>query len=100
MKLLILILLVPFFLFSQQSRDSIFNSIPKKPYSNIKIGKVTVTKTMYGLHFENRQISVEVKNVVKRFFKRRLNGYLKLKKYTLKIEKINNDYYIDDLRLL
>lgn len=78
-----------------RNKGEVYKHRPDKPYENTDYsGKVVVTKTMYGLTFEDQQISSDIKNRVEKFFKRRLNGYTDLKKYHLQIQKRNGKWYI------
>lgn len=83
-----------------QQKGEVFKSNPTNPQENINIGYITVTKTMYGLTFEDDTIKNEYKNLVKTFFKERFNGYTSLKKYRLKIEKRLDGWYIEDKKLI
>lgn len=98
MKLL-LILLFPTLLLAQQ-KSEVFKVNPSHPQEKTNVGYVVVTKTMYGLTFEDNTIKNEYKNLVKTFFKERLNGYTDLKKYRLKVEKRLDGWYIEDKKLI
>ncbi|MFL0063454.1 hypothetical protein [Tenacibaculum maritimum] len=95
-----LFLLIPFFALAQnnvtRNKTSIYKSVPTYPYEDLnRSGTIVVIKSMYGLKFENDQVSEETKKVVKSFFKLRLNQYSKLKKYHLKVEKLKDGIYIN-----
>lgn len=95
-----LFLLIPFFALAQsnvtRNKTSIYKSVPTYPYEDInRSGTVVVVKSMYGVRFENNQVSEETKKAVKSFFKLRLNEYSKLKKYRLKVERLKDGIYIN-----
>ncbi|MCD9582296.1 hypothetical protein [Tenacibaculum maritimum] len=99
-----IIAFIPFLAFSQvsttKSDKSAFKSVPTLPYEDIKrSGLVVVTKSMYGLRFENEQLPEATKKIVKSFFKLRLKEYSSLKKYHLKIEKLVDGIYINRVLL-
>ncbi|WP_187477834.1 hypothetical protein [Amniculibacterium sp. G2-70] len=98
---ILLFILFPFLLSAQsktqpaRSKGEVFKHRPEKPYENVNnTGLVVVTKGMYGLTFEDKQLSAETKKRVESFFKLRLNGYTDLKTYHLKIRKRQNKWYI------
>lgn len=97
-------LLIPFFALAQsnvtRNKTSIYKSVPTYPYEDLnRSGTVVVIKSMYGLRFENNQVSEETKKIVKSFFKLRLNQYSKLKKYRLKVEKLKDGIYVNQYLL-
>ncbi|WP_148043584.1 hypothetical protein [Chryseobacterium sp. G0240] len=83
-----------------RSKGEVFKHRPEKPTENINYsGLIIVKKTMYGLIFEDKQLSSEVKNRVERFFKRRLNGYTDLKTYQLKVYRKHGKWYVDNTEI-
>ncbi len=95
---IILFILLPFFLSAQANRPKgeVFKSRPERPYEDIrKTGLVTVKKGMYGLVFEDKNLSPEVRKKVQIFFNRRYNGYTDLKTYELRIEDTPKGWKID-----
>lgn len=100
---IIVFILFPFLFFAQsktqpaRSKGEVFKHRPEKPYENVNnTGLVVVKKGMYGLTFEDNQLSSETKKRIERFFKLRPNGYTDLKTYHLKIRKLQNKWYIDN----
>lgn len=82
---------------SSRGKGEVFKSRPDKPYENTDYsGLVVVTKGTYGLTFEDRQLSADVKSRIETFFKRRLNGYTELKKYHLQVYKKLGKWYINN----
>ncbi len=96
MRYLLIISLLICGIATAQQQGEVFKTNPSNPQENINIGYITVTRTMYGLTFEDDTIKNEYKNLVKTFFKERFNGYSSLKKYRLKIEKRLDGWYIED----
>lgn len=97
MKTLILLLL-PFFLSAQANRPKgeVFKHRPERPYEDVKkTGEIVVKKGMYGLVFEDKNLSPEVRKKVQTFFNRRYNGYTDLKTYTLNIEDTPKGWKIE-----
>lgn len=83
-----------------RSKGEVFKHRPDKPYENVDYsGSVVVTKTMYGLTFEDNQLSSDVKDRVKKFFKRRLNGYTELKTYQVRIIKKRGKWYVNNVEI-
>lgn len=83
-----------------RSKGEIYKHRPEKPYENIDYsGLVVVKKTMYGLVFEDTQLSKEIKNRVEIFFKRRLNGYTELKTYQVRINKKRGKWYVNNTEI-
>ncbi|MBT0556832.1 hypothetical protein [Riemerella anatipestifer] len=82
-------------LFGQQ-RGEVFKRRPERPYEDIKkTGKITVTKTLYGLDFEDRHLPKDAKIKAQTFFKKRYNGYTDLKTYHLRIEDTPKGWRIE-----
>ncbi|CAA0159087.1 conserved hypothetical protein [Tenacibaculum maritimum] len=94
---------LPFIGFSQvdltKDNERVFRSVSYVPYQNLNIGQIVVNKSIYGLTFENQNLTKETKKTVKRFFKQSLNGYSDLKMYHLKIERRANNIYIDNIKI-
>lgn len=83
-----------------RSKGEVFKHHPEKPYENTDYsGLVVVKKTMYGLIFEDRQLSEDVKLRVEKFFKRRLNGYTDLKTYHVQIYKKRGKWYVGNTEI-
>jgi len=83
-----------------RGKGEVFKSRPDKPYENTDhSGLIVVTKGAYGLTFEDRQISADIKSRIDRFFKRRLNGYTDLKKYHLRVYEKRGKWYIDNTEI-
>ncbi|AZA90934.1 hypothetical protein EG343_09945 [Chryseobacterium nakagawai] len=83
-----------------RSNGEVFKHRPDNPYENVDYsGLVVVKKAMYGLTFEDKELSSEVKKRVERFFKRRLNGYTELKTYQLRINKKRGKWYVDNVEI-
>ncbi|WP_233898202.1 hypothetical protein [Tenacibaculum piscium] len=99
-NLQLIVLLMPFLSIAQIRQGEIFKSFPTNPTENINlIGIIEVTKTMYGVTFEDPTISEKYKNAVKIFFKKRLYNYTDLKKYRLNIKKHNDILYIENTEI-
>jgi hypothetical protein len=94
----ILFLLFPLTIFSQESKTmparqkgNVFKSWATEPTENLnKSGLIIVEKTMYGLRFFDDKLDKKIKERIRKFFKQRYYGFSDLKKYELKIEKIDN----------
>lgn len=88
-------------LFSAQMHENkpkgeVFKHRPERPYEDVKkTGKIVVKKGMYGLVFEDKNLSPEVRKKVQTFFNRRYNGYTDLKTYTLNIENTPKGWKIE-----
>ncbi len=83
-----------------RSKGEVFKHQPDKPYENTDYsGLIVVKKTMYGLTFEDSQLSSEIKHRIERFFKRRLNGYTELKTYQIRIIKKHSKWYVDNIEI-
>jgi hypothetical protein len=83
-----------------RSKGEVFKNRPDKPYENTNYsGLIIVLKGNYGLTFEDRQLSADVKNRIEKFFKRRLNGYTELKKYHLRVYEKRGKWYIDNTEI-
>lgn len=97
-SVVILLILFPLFLSAQtnKGKGEVFKSRPERPYENVKkTGLVVVKKGMYGLVFEDKNLSPEVRKKVQIFFNRRYNGYTDLKTYGLRIEDTPKGWKID-----
>jgi len=83
-----------------RNKGEVFKNSPEKPYENLEnSGLVVVTKTIYGLNFEDCNLSFEVKNRIKKFFSHRLNGYTELRKYKLSIHKKKGNWFIENVKI-
>ncbi|MGG7468695.1 hypothetical protein [Chryseobacterium arthrosphaerae] len=83
-----------------RTKGEVFKHRPEKPYENTDYsGLIVVNKTMYGLVFEDRQLSGDVKLRIETFFKRRLNGYTELKTYQIQIYKKRGKWYVDNTEI-
>lgn len=97
MKFLIF-LLFPLFLSAQTNRPKgeVFKHRPERPYEDVKkSGLIVVTKGMYGLVFEDKNLSSEVREKVQTFFNHRYNGYTELKTYNLRVEDTPKGWKIE-----
>jgi len=103
MKLLVFILLSS--LMSAQvnparSKGEVFKHRPERPYENTDYsGLVVVERSMYGLNFQDKQLSSDVKQRIEKFFKRHLNGYTELKTYQIRIQKKRSKWYVDNIEI-
>ncbi len=99
--LLSILLLFPLCLFAQtRDKGEVFKHSPTKPYEDLnKSGVIVVTKGMYGLTFEDKQLPQKAKDKVVQFFAQRNNGYTELKKYTLKVENRQGVWYIENKKV-
>ncbi|MGP1500767.1 MAG: hypothetical protein ACTTJM_03165 [Bergeyella cardium] len=100
MKYLLLFLLLPFLAVAQltpsRTKGEVFKHRPDTPYEALnKSGLVFVKKGMYGLFFEDNNLSPEVRKKVQIFFDRRYNGYTDLKTYQLRIENTAKGWKIE-----
>lgn len=85
---------------SSRSKGDVFKNRPDKPYENTNYsGLVVVTKGTYGLTFDDRQLSADVKNRIEQFFKRRLNGYTEPKIYHLRVSEKRGKWYIENTEI-
>lgn len=94
----LLFLLFPLFLSAQSSRvkGEVFKHRPERPYQDVKkTGLVVVKKGMYGLVFEDKNLSPEVRKKVQTFFNHRYNGYTELKTYELRVEDTPKGWRIE-----
>lgn len=94
----LLFLLFPLFLSAQNSRNKgeVFKHRPERPYEDVKkTGLIVVKKEVYGLHFEDKNLSQEAKNSVQKFFNQRYHGYTDLKTYQLRIEETPKGWKIE-----
>lgn len=83
-----------------RNKGEVFKHSPEKPYENLEnSGLVIVTKTIYGLIFEDYHLSFEVKNRINKFFNLRLNGYTELRKYKLSIHKKKDNWFIENVKI-
>lgn len=83
-----------------RGKGEVFKHRPERPYDNINYsGLVIVERSMYGLKFQDKQLSSEVKNRIEKFFKRHLNGYTELKTYQIRIQKKHGKWYVDNIEI-
>lgn len=102
--LFFLIFAISFSVYSQESKTmparekgEVFKSKPTSPNENLnQSGLVVVEKRMYGIYFYDDELSNEVKERIRKFFRERYNGFTELKKYELKIEKRGSEWFIEN----
>ncbi|RKE81995.1 hypothetical protein [Chryseobacterium sp. AG363] len=83
-----------------RGKGEVFKHRPEIPYENTNYsGLVVVERSMYGLNFQDKQLSSEVKNRIDKFFKRHLNGYTELKTYQIRIQKKRGKWYVDNIEI-
>jgi len=87
-------------LYPLKNKGDVFNSKPSKPLENIdKTGLIVVKRTLYGLYFEDRNLSDETKNRITVFFNHQYRGFTDFKTYRLTIYRKKNIWYIDNHKL-
>ncbi|PTT24194.1 hypothetical protein DBR28_18520 [Chryseobacterium sp. HMWF028] len=83
-----------------RSKGEVFKHRPEKPYENPDYsGLIVVERSMYGLNFQDKQLSPDVKTRIEKFFKRHLNGYTELKTYQIRIQKKRGKWYVDNIEI-
>lgn len=103
MKLIVLLFpLFPVLFFTQnkiqavKNRGEVFKHHPEHPYEDIKrTGIIVVKKGIYGLVFEDKYLSLEVRKKVQSFFNHRYYGYTDLKTYELHVEATPKGWKIE-----
>ncbi|WP_154656886.1 hypothetical protein [Epilithonimonas tenax] len=87
-------------LYPKKAKGEVFNSKPTKPLENVNYsGLVVVKRSMYGLTFEDKNLSADVKNRIEKFFKKQYKGYTDFKIYSLNIYRKNSDWFIENHKI-
>ena len=102
MKILILVLFsisLSAQIYPSRNKGEVLKSKADRPMENIdKSGLIVVTKSMYGLTFEDKKLSEETKQRIEKFFRQQNKGYTNNQTYQLKIRRFKNDWYIENYK--
>lgn len=101
--LYILLFLFPFLSIAQtspkQTRGETFRTYNSNPSEDVRETTVEVSKSLYGLTFQDRDIDRQYKKAIEQFFKESFRGYDRPGNYNLKLEKKQGYLWVEDRRI-